>query len=274
MTASNHAADRVYLALQYARSEHLRVRYETHAQYSEGDVSFLPWVVERLDLRGGDVVCDIGSGPGAYHSAIAAAGASVIAIDQSAGMLDEARENAIRHRLDIRCIRASAERLPLTDAVCDRVLAAHMLYHVQDQQAALREMRRVLLPGGRIVITANGGGPTRLEAVEAGAAVELGAAPLTANPARRFSLDSIDIVRSVFSDARVDMLDDALIFPSADPVMRYWHSFADDEARGDSAREALLPAFDEAMRRQIEAVIATAGAFRVAKTAGCFIAAL
>ena len=65
-------------------------------------------------------------------------------------------------------------------------------------------MRRVLMPGGRIVITANGGGPTRLEAVEAGAAVELGAAPLTANPARRFSLDSIDIVRSVFSHARVD----------------------------------------------------------------------
>ena len=162
MTASNHAADRVYLALQYARSEHLRVRYETHAQYSEGDVSFLPWVVEQLDLRGGDVVCDIGWGPGAYHSAIAAAGASVIAIDQSAGMLDEWRENAIRHRLDIRCIRASGERLPLTDAVCNRVPAAHMLYHVGvGSRPRLREMRRVLLPGGRIVITANGGGASR-----------------------------------------------------------------------------------------------------------------
>ena len=68
------------------------------------------------------------------------------------------------------------------------------------------------------------------------------------------------------------MLEDALNFPSADPVMRYWHSFADDEARGDPAREALLPAFDEAMRRQIDAVIATEGVFRVAKTAGCFIA--
>jgi SAM-dependent methyltransferase len=272
MTATDHAADPAYLALQYARAEHLRVRYETHARYSEGEVSFLPWVVERLALQPGHVVCDIGCGPGAYHAAIAAAGTRVIAIDQSAGMVREARENGDAARLGVRCLNASAERLPLADAVCDRVLAAHMLYHVPDQQAALREMQRVLKPGGRVVITANGGTQTRLEAIEAAAATELGAATLTANPSHRFSLDSIDIVRSVFGDAGIDVLEDALNFPSADPVMQYWHSFADDEVHGDPTREALLPAFDGAMRRQIDAVIATEGVFRVAKTAGCFIA--
>ncbi len=272
MISRDHAADPAYLALQYAHAEHLRVRYETHARYSEGDVPFRGWALERLGLRAGDVVCDIGCGPGEYHAAIAARGARTIAIDHSAGMLSEARENAAAARLDVRCAQAFAERLPVADAVCDRVLAAHMLYHVPDQQAALREMRRVLKPRGRIVLTAGGGQPTRLEAVEAAAAAELGTAPLTANPSRRFSLDSIDLVRTVFGNARVDVLEDALVFPSAGPVMQYWHSYADDEAHGDSAREALLSALDEAMRRQIDAVIAADGVFRVAKSAGCFVA--
>ena len=97
MTATDHAADPAYLALQYARAEHLRVRYETHARVQRRR-SVLPALGGRTARRSAPahVVCDIGCGPGAYHAAIAAAGARVIAIDQSAGMLREARENADR----------------------------------------------------------------------------------------------------------------------------------------------------------------------------------
>jgi SAM-dependent methyltransferase len=265
-------ADRAYLDRQYATAEHLRVRYETHAQYSEGVIVFREWALERLAVRPGDAVCDVGCGPGGYHPGIAAAGGRVIGVDASAGMLREAHARAASASLDVACIRGSAELLPVASAACDRVLAAHMLYHVPDQQAALREMRRILRPGGRVVITANGGAPTRLEQVEADAAAELGAEPLTANPSRRFSLDSGELVRSVFTGARSEALEDALVFPSADPVMRYWSSFADDEAHGDPAREALLYPLAAATRTRINAIIAAEGVFRVAKTAGCFIA--
>jgi SAM-dependent methyltransferase len=46
--------------------------------------------------------------------------------------------------------------LPARDAAFDVVLAVHMLYHVRDRAAAVRELRRVLAPGGRCVAVTNG----------------------------------------------------------------------------------------------------------------------
>jgi len=42
------------------------------------------------------------------------------------------------------------------DAAFYRVLAAHLLYHVPDRQAALHELRRSFAPGGRVVLATNG----------------------------------------------------------------------------------------------------------------------
>jgi ubiquinone/menaquinone biosynthesis C-methylase UbiE len=59
--------------------------------------------------------------------------------------------------------RGYADRLPYADASVDRVLSAFMLHHLppDQQQAALREARRVLVPGGRLhLIDFDGGRPT------------------------------------------------------------------------------------------------------------------
>ena len=95
-------------------------------------------------------MCDAGCGPGAYHEAIVASGGRVVAFDLSVGMAAEARGHARAHLLDVRIVRASAMDIPLRDGTCDRVLASHMLYYTPDIAGALREMRRVLRPGGRV----------------------------------------------------------------------------------------------------------------------------
>jgi SAM-dependent methyltransferase len=56
---------------------------------------------------------------------------------------------------------ADATALPLRDGAADLALAMHMLYHVPDPADALRELRRVTRPGGRVVIGLNGAGHLR-----------------------------------------------------------------------------------------------------------------
>src|SRR5262249_10578626 len=80
------------------------------------------------------------------------------------------------------------------DAGCDRVLAAHMRFHVPDRVAALRELRRVVRPGGRVVLVTNGPAGERLWAAHARAARAAGYTP-TAPPWTHVSLDHLALVR-------------------------------------------------------------------------------
>jgi SAM-dependent methyltransferase len=57
-------------------------------------------------------------------------------------------------RVALACADATA--LPLRDGAADLTLAAHMLYHVPEPADALRELRRVTRPGGRVVLVLNG----------------------------------------------------------------------------------------------------------------------
>ena len=57
---------------------------------------------------------------------------------------------------DVALLAADATALPLPDGAADLTLAMHMLYHVPDPSQALRELRRVTRPGGRVVIGLNG----------------------------------------------------------------------------------------------------------------------
>ena len=116
------------------------------------------------------------------------------------------------------------------------------------------------------------GTPSRFDEVEREAARALGVDKLTTNPAQRFSMDDLDLVRSVFPEARRHVREDALVFPAAEPAMRYWMSFAPDEVRGDPVRAAALPALAAKMHDVIDAIIGREGAFRVPKGGGCFVA--
>jgi SAM-dependent methyltransferase len=114
----------------------------------------------RIDLQAeamralGDIdgctVVDVGCGDGRYVADLRGAGAHVIAVDLSKGMLDgisPPRPTAVV---------ADAQHLPLADASVDVVLLMHMLYHVPRPALAVEEARRVLRDTGRALVAVNG----------------------------------------------------------------------------------------------------------------------
>jgi ubiquinone/menaquinone biosynthesis C-methylase UbiE len=107
--------------------------------------------VAAAGIAPGAVVADVGTGTGFLAEAALDAGARVIGIDNSDGMLAQVADRLSRRPFEARGGDTAA--LPLADGEVDAVLANMVLHHAPDPPAAIREMARVLKPGGRLVIT-------------------------------------------------------------------------------------------------------------------------
>jgi demethylmenaquinone methyltransferase / 2-methoxy-6-polyprenyl-1,4-benzoquinol methylase len=100
-------------------------------------------------------VLDVATGTGMVAFALASHGAEVIGLDQSADMLAGARRRAAEHsdlgdRLTF--IQGEAERLPFPDETFDALSFTYLLRYVDDPAATMRELARVIKPGGRIAM--------------------------------------------------------------------------------------------------------------------------
>ncbi|MBM7806048.1 demethylmenaquinone methyltransferase/2-methoxy-6-polyprenyl-1,4-benzoquinol methylase [Geodermatophilus bullaregiensis] len=123
-------------------------RYDlTNTVLSGGrDVSWRRATREALGARPGDVVLDVAAGTAVSTVALAAGGVRAIACDFSQGML---RAGAAR---PVPKVAGDAMALPLADASVDGLVISFGLRNVADPDAALREFRRVVRPGGTLVV--------------------------------------------------------------------------------------------------------------------------
>lgn len=98
----------------------------------------------------GERVLDVGCGEGWFASELIRAGVRVVGIDVASEPLRRARERA--PGVDLRLTRADGQ-WPVQDASCDAVWAGETIEHVADTAAWLSEARRVLAPGGRLLLS-------------------------------------------------------------------------------------------------------------------------
>ncbi|TFV87681.1 class I SAM-dependent methyltransferase [Blastococcus sp. CT_GayMR20] len=130
---------------------------------------------DRLDLRPGMTVLDLGCGEGRHAFEAYRRGASVVALDwgvsevattkqwlgaiAAAGEAGRARDGtAARYEV----VRGDLLALPFFDASVDRVMASEVLEHIPDDVTAMAEIARVLKPGGRVAVTVPRYGPERI----------------------------------------------------------------------------------------------------------------
>jgi ubiquinone/menaquinone biosynthesis C-methylase UbiE len=141
--------------------ERLAEDYNDNWVYNPG---FIEWmtgqILDRLAIRSGDRIADIGCGTGLYSIALAEHADQVLCIDPSAGMLEQLPKNNA-----IVPMQASAESIASGDVrlPCDRldvILVKEAIHHVHDRSAVLSGLARTLAPGGRLLVVML---PTRIE---------------------------------------------------------------------------------------------------------------
>jgi 2-polyprenyl-6-hydroxyphenyl methylase/3-demethylubiquinone-9 3-methyltransferase len=136
----------------YFEAEAASYAREREQQYSFACQKRL--VLELLDDVHGRVL-DVGCGPAVMEEALLARGLGVWGIDASAEMIEHGKARLAASGLAGRCSLAvgDATRIAAADGFYDAVLAMGVLEYLPDYRPALREMHRVLRPGGTLVLT-------------------------------------------------------------------------------------------------------------------------
>jgi SAM-dependent methyltransferase len=128
---------------------------KTAGDYGRHRAGFPDELFDRLEAfgvgRAGQSLLDLGTGTGSLARGFAARGARVTAIDRAPALLEEARRLSAAAGLEIDYRQATAEASGLADGSF-QVVTAGQCWHWFDRPAAAREARRLLQPGGRLVI--------------------------------------------------------------------------------------------------------------------------
>ncbi|MGH7368678.1 MAG: class I SAM-dependent methyltransferase [Candidatus Rokuibacteriota bacterium] len=234
-------------------------------------------LIRLAALGPGERVLDVACGTGVVArlaSQQVGATGTVAGLDVNPGMLAVAR-SATPPGISIEWHEASAEAMPLPDASFDVVLCQMGLQFMPDKHAALREMRRVLVRGGRLILNVPGPTPRLFTIMGEALARHIGA-EAAGFMNHVFSLhDTAEIQNLVsgagFHDVSVQSDTKPLRLPAPEEFLwQYVHStplagavaHVDDEHRGSMEREVVAKwqefVKDRALVLQVRIVVATA----------------
>lgn len=109
-------------------------------------------ILSMISPEPGNMIADLGAGTGFISEGLKDGPASIIAVDKSGEMLKHMKLK-FKDSTNIDYRIGDASHLPVRDNVIDYALANMYLHHVDDPPKAIREIFRILKPGGRMIIT-------------------------------------------------------------------------------------------------------------------------
>jgi SAM-dependent methyltransferase len=252
--------DPAHVAQQYRVSANFDARVRIYELFDVNPERWPRWLFARLGLAAGERVLEVGCGTGNLWRENAEripGGVSLVLTDLSSGMLEAARERLCELTPQPEFRIADAQSLPFPDASFDVALSSFMLYHVPDRARALRELARVLRPGGRLLVATYPW--THLlelrELTERFGVV--GAMLPVRRDAHEFDLErAIDDLAEVLPIARVERRDSTLAVTDPEIAVAFLRSSCED-----------TPAL-EPLRAHIAHQIRLTGAFHIQISAG------
>ena len=269
MSPSAHAEG---IRRYYATDRNLRIHEETLANYAVPKADFACWTLDTVDWHGQEVVLDIGSGRGQHYAQLFERAPDIryFALDLSSYLLQN-------HPADPeRLTQGDAMRLPYADDSFDVVMANHMLYHLDNIDGSLAEIKRVLKRRGKLIASTN----SRHTLPELQVLIRRAIVLLSGNgaqvhpptlPSDAFALENGTRILShhFYAVVRHD-LPRQLVFEDVEPAIEYLDSMRDLRQHG-------LPedvAWDDMMllmRQQLTQLLQLMGKLELTLTSGALI---
>ncbi len=199
----------------------LATRIDIHNKFGARDID--AWMLEILPLQPGMHILDIGCGSGkqcfSFYRHLKGQ-ANITGGDVSADLLAQARQEAGKNKLPIDFIELNFnQRFPQPDSTFDLVSCCFAIYYAEDVPFTIREMHRVLKPGGRLFTTGPMPDNKKLfyDIIR-----EATGKPIPPMPgSSRYGSQFLSTIRSTFSSVDVKVFENPLTFDAVEPFVAY-----------------------------------------------------
>lgn len=254
------------LKKQYQNASNISSRIQLHSLYAQNSQGWFPWIWQQCEMEDGMNVLEVGCGDGTFWTenlALVPKNAKIILSDISEGMLRDARRGLEERNEQFEFRVIDCQKIPYEEESFDLVIANHVLFYCEDIEAAVRELARVLKPGGQLVCSTYGSSHMR----EVSDLVQGFDERIVLSGERlyeRFGRENGSrILKSYFSNSQWRSYEDSLIVPEPEPLISYILSCHGNQAQYIPER---YREFFTYVKKKTEK------GFRITKDAGVFVA--